>query len=138
VKNIVLLSLIVGTLLWAVDPWVGEIDVGPWWVKDNESLYMDSLRGICVINDSQVWVVGENGQVWYRTGGLHSHTWYSKTISGASNYHLNDVFFVNSSHGWIVGEYKHDSSTHDTLRYRGVIYKTTSGGNSWFPHWIPE
>ena len=135
-KNIVLISLIVGTLVWAVDPWVGEIDVGPWWVKDNITNQISHrYRGICVINDSDVWVVGENGEVWYRTGGVHAPYWTHITNlpTGYGDYHLNDVFFFNANTGWIVGEYNHDSGTHDTLRYRGVIYKTTDGGSSWFP-----
>jgi len=135
VKKVLLLCIIVGTLRGQLMPWTGEIDVGPWWVQDNNSLYqsLHQYRGVCVINDSEAWVVGDSGQVWKRTGGVHSHSWTEITNlpTGYGNYHFNDVFFIDTNTGWIVGEYKHDSTTHDTLKYRGVIYKTIDGSDNW-------
>jgi hypothetical protein len=135
VKKALLLCVTIGTLLWAVDPWSGMIDVGPWWVKDNcAGQQFHQYRGICVLNDSTAWVVGDTGEVWKRVDvGFHSHSWTHVTSlpAGYTNYHFNDVCFVNSNTGWIVGEYKHDANTPDTLKYRGVIYKTINGGSSW-------
>jgi len=136
VKKVILLCTMLGALLWAVEPWTGTIDVGPWWVKDNAGVQQwHQYRGICVLNDSVAWVVGDTGEVYKRTDGLHSHAWTHVTTLpvGYTNYHFNDVFFINADTGWIVGEYKHSAGTHDTLRYRGVIYRTTDEGESWIP-----
>jgi photosystem II stability/assembly factor-like uncharacterized protein len=86
-------------------------------------------RGICVINDSLVWVVGESGRVWKRTDGIHSHNWVQLTNlpSEYTDYHLNDVCFVDADKGWIVGEKKVEPN-----KYQGVIYYTPNDGANWF------
>lgn len=98
----------------------------PLWVRDNAQVY--KYRGICVINDSIAWVVGESGHVWIRTGSLHSHNWTRITNlpSGYINYHLNDVCFMDAGKGWIVGEKKAEPN-----KYRGIVYKTTDAGTNW-------
>jgi len=97
---------------------------GPLWVADGISNL--NFRGICVINDALVWVVGENGKVYKRTGGVHSHQWVSKAPPGAANYHFNDVCFVNPLQGWIVGEKRSDPD-----KYKGVIFYTPDSGHTW-------
>jgi hypothetical protein len=108
----------------------------PIWVRDDTlNMTTNTYRGLCVIDSSTVWIVGENGKVWLRTGGVHSHGWQEKTnLPGRQGfYHFNDVFFINSSIGWIVGQCKYDTTVNDTVykKYQGVIYKTISGGSSW-------
>ena len=107
----------------------------PLWVKDHaSSVGAYRYRSIYVIDDSTGWMVGENHMVRKRTDGVHSHDWEDKSSTlpqGYLNYHFNDVFFINADTGWIVGEYKHDTIIHDSLRYRGVIYKTVDAGSTW-------
>jgi photosystem II stability/assembly factor-like uncharacterized protein len=106
----------------------------PLWVKDHVSpVGTNRYRSVCVIDSSTAWMVGENGTVRKRTGGVHSHTWTQITNlpQGYQNYHFNDAFFINAATGWIVGEYKHDTGVADTFKYRGVIYKTADSGDSW-------
>jgi len=123
-RRLLIAIIMLGAVLWAVEPWTGVCGPVPWWVKD--SGVIGRFRGICVISDSLVWVVGENGAVYKRTGGVHSHQWESVSVPGASAYHFNDVCFVNPSVGWIVGEKKAEPN-----RYKGVVYKTTDGGVHW-------
>jgi photosystem II stability/assembly factor-like uncharacterized protein len=126
VKKALLLCIELGMLLWAADSWTGTMGPNSWWVRDNEWGQRNHIyHGICVVSDSIVWVVGENGQVWKRTNGLHSHQWTQVSITGASAYHLNGVCFVGST-GWIVGEKNADPN-----KYRGIVYKTTDGGTNW-------
>lgn len=133
-KRVIALCILLGAVLWAVDPWTGDIGPVPWWVMDHTNPGTNlKFRGICVINDSLAWVVGEASHVWERTGNKHSHNWVRRTNLplGYDDYHFNDVCFVGADTGWIVGEYKHSAGIHDTLKYRGVVYKTTDGGGDW-------
>lgn len=128
-KRLLLSMIMLGAVLWAVEPWTGVCGPVPWWVKDNiptQSGY--KYRGICVINDSLVWVVGENGNVWKRVGGVHSHEWVQVTIDviTQTDYHFNDVFFIGN-HGWIVGEKRAEPD-----KYKGIVVWTTDGGSSWY------
>ena len=113
-------------LLLAVLCIVGFSSARPIWVCDNAAGQSGhKYRGVCVINDSLAWVVGEAGQVWKRTGGTYSNSWiHIDTLP--NEYQFNDVFFINENTGWIVG-----AGTQDTLKYRGIIYKTTNGGDDW-------
>ncbi len=125
-KRILVAPIMLGAMLWAVEPWTGVCGPVPWWVKDNSM--SGRFRGISVINDSLVWVVGENGAVYKRTGGVHSHQWSSVIIDviPQTNYHFNDVCFVDALHGWIVGEKRSDPN-----KYEGVVIWTNNGGINW-------
>lgn len=132
-KKVILITIMLGAMLWAIEPFTGTCGPTPWWLHDNSgSQNEDRYRGICVINDSLAWVVGwdhwENGRVWKRTGAKHSHNWIPETISviNQNEYHFNDVFFVDENHGWIVGEKKSGSD-----KYKGVVVWTNNGGESW-------
>jgi len=135
-KKVLALCILLGAVLWAVNPWTGDIGPVHWWVKDNTSSQnYHKYRGICVINDSVAWVVGESGHVWKRTGSIHSHNWTHITNlpSGYINYHFNDVCFVGADKGWIVGEKKAEPN-----KYRGIVYKTTNGGTDWIDITPPD
>ncbi len=97
----------------------------PWWVKDGDLAGM-KFRGISVVDSQLVWVVGENGAVYKKTGTVHQHTWEQKNNGINTNYNLNDVCFVNAGVGWVVGEKKTEPN-----KYSGVIYRTINGGTSW-------
>ena len=70
------------------------------------------LRGAFFTDNNNGWVVGS--QVRKTTDG--GVTW--STVNLGSNNFLYDVFFINSSVGWIVGS-------------NNTVYKTTDGGSSW-------
>jgi photosystem II stability/assembly factor-like uncharacterized protein len=98
-------------------------------MADNLSLvYQDpnikELRGVFAFSDGKVWAVGTDGAV--RKSTDEGNTWQTVNISGATDYHLNAVFFANASIGCIVGEKKADPD-----RFKGIIYRTTNGGTTW-------
>lgn len=98
-------------------------------MADNPHLvYQDpnikELRGVFALSDGKVWAVGTDGAV--RKSTDNGETWQIVTISGASDYHLNAVFFRDANNGFIVGEKKADPD-----RFKGKIYRTTNGGASW-------
>jgi hypothetical protein len=109
----------------------------PLWVRDDSmTTTTNRYRGLCVIDSSKVWIVGENGLAWKRRGGVHSHSWKDMSDSLPDRhqyYHLNDVCFVDTSTGWIVGQCKYDTTVNDTVykKYQGIIYRTINGGSSW-------
>ncbi len=112
----------------------GQVD-GPdyWWVQDNDgNMGNKAFRGICAVNGSEtnVWVVGEGGYVYHRSGQVHDPTWTRITNLpvGYNYYDFNDVYFVDADHGWVVGEKK---QTGDATDYSGVIYYTTNAGGIW-------
>ena len=91
------------------------LDVGGHWSLQNGSSFMRPLNAVYFVNDSDGWVVGQDGEIFSSTdaGGK----WYMQ-ISG-SVHQLNSVFFLNASEGWVVGN-------------SGVILATTDGGRHWF------
>ncbi len=96
---------------------------------DNLSLvYQDAnikeLRGVFALSNGKVWAVGTDGAV--RKSTDNGSSWQTVNISGASDYHLNAVFFADENNGCIVGEKKADPD-----RFKGIIYRTTNGGSSW-------
>ena len=87
--------------------------------EDDTSVF----NGVQFVDASTGWVVGV--RLSPRTGGQDGLI--QKTVDGGANWidqptHiediLKDVFFVNASTGWAVGE-------------NGVILHTTNGGDSW-------
>lgn len=78
-----------------------------------------SLKSVCFVDDQHGWAVGleafttPSAIVHTNDGGT---TWVKQTTSAL--WTLNDVHFINSATGWIVGDY-------------GVILHTSDGGNTW-------
>lgn len=128
----ILIIMIVG--IYAEDSWFGSIGPVKAWTKDNSSSQgSHNYQGISVINDSLVWVVGKDYQVWKRTGSVHNPSWAQITsIPNYTNYHFMDVWFVNASTGYVVG-YKKNTPN----KYRGVAFKTISAGATWSPLILP-
>jgi photosystem II stability/assembly factor-like uncharacterized protein len=110
-----------------------------WWVKHNDGAGSgDIFRGICALSATDVWVVGEGGAVYHRSGSVHDPTWTKNENfpQGYTNYHFNDICFVDASHGWIVGEKK--QQTGDQTSYTGVIYYTADGGTTLWSDQTPN
>lgn len=91
-----------------------------------ENVNITELRGVFALSNNMVWAVGTDGKVLKSTD--NGYSWAEVIISGASDYHLNSVFFATQSIGCIVGEKKADPD-----RFKGIIYRTTDGGANWYP-----
>ena len=66
------------------------------WLK-NQTYPSASYNGICMVNNTTGWAVGDNGVIIKTTDGLN---WYQQTNPDTSNRSLYDVFFLNASEGW--------------------------------------
>ena len=130
-KKALILCILIGSFLYAFDPYVGDMGCSPWWVADTSSATHGAFNGISVVNDTIVYAIGSSlgNEFWKRQGGLYSYYWTNVDVPGSNDYKFNDVCFVNSTTGWIVG-YRCNASQ-DTLNYKGVVYYTTNGGQSW-------
>ena len=62
------------------------------------------------------WAVGEYGTIITNKDSA-GNDWVTQE-SGLDNYHLNDVFFISLTHGWVVGN-------------GGTILVTVNGGTTW-------
>jgi photosystem II stability/assembly factor-like uncharacterized protein len=76
---------------------------------------------LAVGNNAVKWAVGDSGK------GLKSvnDSIQLEYTLGGGQYDLHGVSFADTNHGWIVG-YKRD----DPERWRGVVFRTTTGGDS--------
>jgi photosystem II stability/assembly factor-like uncharacterized protein len=89
---------------------------GTWY--GDQTYPTNGYNGICFVNNTSGWAVGDNGVIIHTTDGKN---WFPQinpdTQSPKST--LNDVFFLNVNEGWAVGD-------------RGLILHTTNGGTIWF------
>ncbi len=98
---------VAGTATAQSDSWVQQAPWPTWF----------NLPGICMMSETEAWLVGSAqlttnvGDVLHTTDG--GVTW-SKTELATSQF--NAVYFLDANHGWIVGN--------DT-------YRTTNGGATW-------
>ncbi len=84
-------------------------------VEKDQTYPSASYNGICMVNDTTGWAVGDNGVIIKTTDGLN---WYQQTNPDTSDQSLYNVFFLNASEGWATGS-------------GGVILHTTNGGILW-------
>ncbi len=89
-----------------------------------EDANINELRGVFAFSNGTIWVVGTDGKVLKSTN--EGANWSSVVISGATDYHLNAVFFSDVNNGCIVGEKKAAPN-----RFSGKIYRTTNAGTTW-------
>jgi photosystem II stability/assembly factor-like uncharacterized protein len=75
-----------------------------------------SVRGTSVR-----WAVGDSGKVLKTTNGDTT----ARYVIGKGQYDLCGVAFADPQHGWIVGNGRNDQECG-----RGVVFRTTSGGDS--------
>lgn len=78
------------------------------------------LRGVGVVSDTEGWICGDNGNVFYLY--LSGTQWRKVTGMGTRNY--NSLDFMTPELGWIVSD-------------GGVIYHTTNGGVSYTKQYSP-
>ena len=84
------------------------------WLKD-QTYPGASYNGICMVNDTTGWAIGDAGAIIKTTDGLN---WYYQTNPDTSHRSLYDVFFLNTNEGWAVG-------------WPAVILHTTNSGTNW-------
>jgi len=78
----------------------------------------ETLYSARCVSGSYCWAVGTNGVLVSTTDG--GSNWSTQTlVSGAT---LDDVWFVDTQTGWVVGWLSNDEP---------LVYKTTDGGSSW-------
>jgi photosystem II stability/assembly factor-like uncharacterized protein len=74
-----------------------------------------SYNGICFVNNTNGWAVGDNGVIIHTTDGKN---WVGQTNPDTKANGLLDVFFLDVNEGWAVG-------------FNGIILHTTNGGSTW-------
>jgi len=99
------------------------------WVPLNSGTTVNLFDVHCVTNNI-VYSVGYSGSLPFPDGNVIKTTnsginWISQYNNGvAANTALVSLFFVDENTGWLVG-------------YENAIYKTTNGGNNYFPQTFP-
>lgn len=83
-----------------------------------KSYFVDSVYG---------WASGDSGAIIHTSNGGFS--WHEQN-SGIANYHIDDIFFINSSTGWAI--------VNDYLYFGTIILKTSNGGAVWTNSRYPD
>ncbi len=98
-------------------------DGGRQWL--NQDVVGNNLNALFILDESNVWVVGDGGTLLRTTeggkrkmtaGGVGVSTWLSLASGTTTN--LRDVTFVDLDEGWVVGD-------------RGTLLRTVDGGETW-------
>ena len=98
-------------------------DGGRQWL--NQDVVGNNLNALFILDESNVWVVGDGGTLLRTTeggkrkmtaGGVGFSTWLSLASGTTTN--LRDVTFVDLDQGWVVGD-------------RGTLLRTVDGGETW-------
>ena len=92
---------------------------GATWILQYGQAYESLLRSIYFVDQNNGYATGESGIIMKTTDG--GNNWTQNVIS---SFHFYDVFFANTSTGWVIGEYL-------GVPHYAAIFKTTDGGNSW-------
>jgi photosystem II stability/assembly factor-like uncharacterized protein len=92
-----------------------------WEVQNIPFTSQGGLTDVQFINSNIGWFCGQFGKL-YRTTNSGS-IWENRSINNFFNY--NCIFFVNENTGWV------GLGTYFSTTYRGMIIKTTNGGDSW-------
>ncbi len=98
------------------------------WLLD-QTYPSESYNGICMINDTTGWAVGDAGVIIKTTNGLN---WNYQTNPDTSDRTLFDVFFLDVSEGWAVGisDWAQVDSEWVCVD-SSIILHTTNGGALW-------
>lgn len=73
-------------------------DDGASW---NEFDVGTDMFGCFLLSEQTAWASGRNANVWFTQNGGTSWT---KRNCGLGSKHMDDIFFINDSTGWVVGE----------------------------------
>lgn len=95
-----------------------------WNLSPTPGLYQ--INGISATSDANAWAVGNGGLILHYNG-----LEWEQVQSGLTTHNLNDVWMLNSTDGWIVGD-------QTVLRYNGSAWSTVTGpglGYDWQGIW---
>ena len=93
---------------------------GATWTQQYGQAYKSLLKSIYFVDQYNGYATGESGIIMKTTDG--GTNWMEQTV--ISSFHFYDIFFANSTTGWVIGEYL-------GVPHYAAIFKTTDGGNSW-------
>lgn len=80
-----------------------------------------NLNNAFFLDNNNGWVISTSGRTYYTTDG--GQNWTYDLISVASDYDFNDIGFVNSNLGFIIGESYFNGD--------GCVVYTNNGGLTW-------
>lgn len=112
-----LILILIAGLFFAANPIKAQIDDG--WVEAGNVAYNSTLNSIVFITTDKGFAVGNGGSLMKTTNGGLSWTAYSTGYS----FHFEEIFFVNESIGFLVGNKNYELN--------GRLLKTTDGGVTW-------
>lgn len=112
---------------------VKTADGGLTWMPQSVPV-VETLRNVDFIDSSNGWAVGENGVILHTVdGGAH----WTQQSTGVTD-EFRGVVFVNASQGWATSfraiHYDYNGDPDD---WRGRIWHTTDGGQTWQPQSLP-
>lgn len=114
-KKIIL--LFIASLFFATNLLKAQIDDN--WVEAGNVAYNSTLKSIVFTTIDKGFAVGNGGSLMKTTNGGLTWTAYSTGYS----FHFEEIFFVNESIGFLVGNKNYELN--------GRLLKTTDGGNTW-------
>jgi photosystem II stability/assembly factor-like uncharacterized protein len=79
------------------------------------------LNCVFAVSETIWWVGTAGGRLYYTTD--QGQNWTEKTFPGSGSGEVRDIVFVNQTVGFMA---------HDTTTPAGRIFRTVSGGNSWY------
>lgn len=59
------------------------------------------MFGCFLLNNQTAWASGRSGNVWFTANG---GTQWTRRDCGLNGKHMDDIFFINDSTGWVVGD----------------------------------
>ncbi len=95
----------------------------------------DALNGVCFVNASQGWAVGDNGTILRTTdGGSH---WTRQTVATTDSF--RSVAFTDASNGWATSDRatRYSEASGDFVGWEAAIWHTSDGGQTWARQTIP-
>jgi len=84
-----------------------------WYLSPVPGLYL--INGISATSDANAWAVGNAGLILHYNGSQ-----WVQVQQGLTTHNLNDVWMLNSTDGWIVGDQV-------VLRYNGSVWSVVTG-----------
>jgi photosystem II stability/assembly factor-like uncharacterized protein len=93
---------------------------GATWIDQYSEAYESKLRSIHFVDQNRGFATGESGAIMRTTDG--GNNWSEPAV--ISSYHFYDVFFTDSTTGYIIGEYL-------GVPHYAAIFKTDNGGFDW-------